>query len=193
MPIEEEKTEEIPLELPKEEEAKKKVKKNDNQKELIEELAQLKDKLAKIEEEKLLKDQDKEKVISHLQKEATKYKSEVNKVRSQYAYKEVTNQIKTEALKQGCINPDKLIKLLPEEDLKTLTVDEEFRVDQESLKSIIEKAKKEHEDIGLFGTKKVNFNASLPSSTPTLKPIDNSSSTAEISHTLASILGQRWK
>jgi hypothetical protein len=184
---------EVPQELPKEDESKKKVKKQDNTKELLDEMTQLKEKLAKYEEEKLLKDQDREKVISTLQKEVNKYKSESMKTKSQFAYKEVTNQIKTEALKQGCINPEKLIKLLPEEDLKTLTVDEQFNIDQDALKNIIEKAKKDHEDIGLFGTKRVNFTASLPDNSPMSKPINMSSTPKEISLTLGSLLAQNYK
>ena len=58
------------------------------------------------------------------------------------AWKTVTSAIKTEAMKQGFKNTDRLIKLFDKEDLESLRV-QNGEIDSESLAALIERAKRD--------------------------------------------------
>lgn len=64
------------------------------------------------------------------------------------AWNTVTSQIKEAATVEGCMSPDKLLKLLDKSDLKALEVKEEsgqIKVNADDLKRLMEKARKENE------------------------------------------------
>ena len=81
----------------------------------------------------------------------------------------VTSTVKTEALKQGCKNPDKLIKLFDKEDFSMLQT-ENGQIMPQSLNALMEKAKKENDF--LFGGTNVRVNDAVPStSVPRVKTV----------------------
>lgn len=75
----------------------------------------------------------------------------------------VKSSVKTEAVKAGCSNPDKLIKLLSKEDYEILQADADgYSFKRESLQSLIDKAKKENDF--LFKKPEVKVNDLSPKS-----------------------------
>lgn len=104
-----------------------------------------------------------EKLVQQLKEENETLKTNVKKERETYLWERVTSGIKTEALKAGCHNPDKLIKLLDRNDFEALQADADgYNLRQESLMSLIEKAKKENSF--LFNASTVKINDVSPSS-----------------------------
>lgn len=84
--------------------------------------------------------------------------------RGAYAFKVVSSQLETEAAKAGCLNPQALVKIASAEGLiNDLEVNEAFEVDQQSLKTAIEKAQKEHHY--LFGKQTPSVKDGVPTGT----------------------------
>jgi hypothetical protein len=75
-------------------------------------------------------------------------KKEIETREKKEAWNTVTSQIKDAAMSEGCMSPDKLLKLLDKSDLKALEVMEEsgkIKVNTDDLKRLMEKARKENE------------------------------------------------
>lgn len=87
----------------------------------------------------------------------TKYKTTVEKSQ----WEKVTGSIKSEALKAGCLNPDKLIRLLDKQDFETLRA-EDGEIGAESLNQLMEKVKRENDF--LFKKASVQVNDATPAS-----------------------------
>lgn len=107
-------------------------------------LSQLESELEKIRQEKDLAEGNKDKVIEELKKHNDLLKSEFNKTKQTYAWSTLTGEIKREALKNGCKDPDKLIRLMSDEDLSSIEVGDNFSIDPGSLKEVIERSKKDN-------------------------------------------------
>lgn len=86
-----------------------------------------------------------------------KYKTTVEKSQ----WEKVTGSIKSEALKAGCLNPDKLIRLLDKQDFETLRA-EDGEIRAESLNQLMEKVKRENDF--LFKKASVQVNDATPAS-----------------------------
>ena len=111
--------------------------------------AELEAELQKLRQEKDLLDGNKDKVIDDLKKRYESLESEFKKTKHTYAWSTLTNEIKREAIKHGCKDPDKFIRLMDDEDLKAIEVGEDFKISNESLEKVINKGKKEN--FFLFG------------------------------------------
>lgn len=104
---------------------------------------------------------DYEKLKQSLLQENETLKQTLKKKDESYLWERVTSGIKTESLKAGCTDPDKLIKLLDKNDFLSLQSEADgYTLKQESLKSLVEKAKKEN--FFLFPTQKVEINDATP-------------------------------
>jgi hypothetical protein len=106
--------------------------------------AELEAELQKIKQEKDLADGNKDKVISELMKKAETLENEFKKTKSTYAWSALTGEIKRTAAKHGCKDPEKLIKLMDDEDFNSIEVGEDFSIKQETLENVINKSKKEN-------------------------------------------------
>jgi len=126
------------------------------------ELSDLKAQLADIEQGKAIAEGRKDDVIKSLREENNSIKTNLKEVKKNYAWNSVESQIVNEAVKQGCVNPTKLIRLLDREDLEGIEVSDDFSVNKEDLVRLVEKSKQENSDIGLFGKKTVNVNHAVP-------------------------------
>lgn len=126
------------------------------------ELNEVRSRLENIELEKKQAEGNKDEVIQELRSKLTEAEKAQQKIKHTYAWNTLEGQIKTAAVQQGCVNPDKLIRLLEEDDLKAIEVGDDFRVNSDDLTRLVEKAKKDHSDIGLFGKKNVNVNDVTP-------------------------------
>lgn len=107
-------------------------------------LSEYEAKLQKLEEERLEKDGKLQELLESYKKKTTELETRLEKTNKQYAWSTLTGEIKREALKFGCKDPDKLIKLMSDDDLRTIEVGENFSINPASLKEVIEKNKKEN-------------------------------------------------
>jgi len=101
--------------------------------ELLGKTKKLKDELAEMQEWKRqqeLADQERkgdlQGVIESLREENSKLKTEKGEVQKNYAFTTFSEQNKRAAAKEGCTNPDKLLKLMTAEQMKSVEVDDSF-------------------------------------------------------------------
>lgn len=111
--------------------------------------------LEKLRVEKLEAEGKKDELISSYKKRLDELESKVKQKDQMYAWTTLTGEIKREAMKVGCKDPDKLIRLLSDDDLKSIEVGEDFRINNDSLKEVIEKSKKENYFLFESSTKQV--------------------------------------
>jgi hypothetical protein len=110
---------------------------------LKEELDGVQAKLKAIEDSKLQEQGQFKEAFEKAKKEAEDLKAMSKKQQATYAYKVVTSQVKEEAIKAGCVDPDAFIKLASANGLlNDLEPDDEFNVKSEDVKAIVEKAQK---------------------------------------------------
>jgi hypothetical protein len=97
-------------------------------------------------------------VITSLRQQLSEEKAARTKSEKTFAWNSVVGQIKSEAVKQGCINGDKFVKLLGQDQLAGIEVGDDYKVNSEDMARIIADGIKENSDIGLFTKKTVNIN-----------------------------------
>lgn len=119
-------------------------------------------------------------LIESLREQLNEKESALKKTNASFAWKAVSSNIKEAAVREGCVNPEKLIKLLDESDLKALEVGEDYKVNPDDLKRLIENAKKEHADIGLFKGSNFKVNDVTPKIVTAKKKNINEMSVAEL-------------
>ena len=103
-----------------------------------------------------------EQVLTSYKSELEKTKEALKKERESYLWERVTSGIKTEAVRAGCQNPEKLIRLLDKDDFQSLHSEDGYSIKQDSLQALIEKAKKENDF--LFKKPEVKINDASPTS-----------------------------
>lgn len=81
--------------------------------------------------------------------------------RKKYAWERITSGLKIEATKNNCIDPDAFIKLLDDSDFDALQVEDGYKLNQDSVKRLIEEKKKQN--FYLFQGKPVVVNDRTPS------------------------------
>ncbi len=114
-----------------------------------------------------------EELISSLRDQLSESQNEAKELKSSFAWKTVKGQIENEALNQGCVNTSAFVKLMSKDDLKSIEVDNDFNVNADDLKRVVEQNKSSFKDIGLFKKEKVNVNDVTSSNTrPPAKPLD---------------------
>jgi phage antirepressor YoqD-like protein len=121
-------------------------------------------KIDEFEKTELEKQGRKDELIDKLKKELNERDSKLKESHTTFAYRALTEQIKGEAEKMGCVNADKLLKLIGQEDLAGIKIDSKYNADREAIKNMLERAKEEHSDIGLFGIKTTKINDVVPGS-----------------------------
>lgn len=99
------------------------------------ELDELRRKASELENEKLESQGKQSELIDSLKKQVAERDQKLNQKTAQYAQNVIFSAIKAEAVRQGCIDPEALIKLA---DMNSLEVDTEtFTVSQEDLNRLI--------------------------------------------------------
>lgn len=121
-------------------------------------------------------------IIENLKSKLSETENKYMTTKKEALWKDVTGAIKNEASKAGCINPDKLIRLLDKNDFNTLQ-SEDGTLMQDSVKALVEKAKKE--DYYLFSKGNVPMMDATPM-TGVDKPNLSKLSKEEILHLLKS-------
>lgn len=117
-----------------------------------------------LQEEKLEREGKIEELNATYKTERDQYKSQLEKTKQQYAWNSLTNSIKAEASKHGCLDTDLLIKAIEDDDLKRINVGEDFSIDMESLNSVIADTKKKRPM--LFKSQSVPVANGTPSTKP---------------------------
>jgi len=104
-----------------------------------ERMTELETQLSELTNKRLESEGNKDELITKLRTELTSTKDTRQKETAKYAYKVITDQVKLEAVRLGCLDSDALVKLA---ELDELEVDENFNVDNESTKRIVEDIRK---------------------------------------------------
>lgn len=97
--------------------------------------AELKRRLDEAEAAKLTEQGNFKEIAEKAQKKAAELEKELKSTKGSFAFKSVSNQVATEALRLGCIDTDALIKLT---DLSDLEVKEDYSVEPDSIKSLLD-------------------------------------------------------
>jgi hypothetical protein len=121
-------------------------------------LAELKAQLELKQQQEAEKEGRKDEVIASLRKQLDETKSKFDETYKTFAWNTLEAQIKQKALQMNCTNPDALIRLMSDEDLKSIEVGDGFSVNNDDLVRVIDKAKKEFGEINLFKKSKPNIN-----------------------------------
>lgn len=101
----------------------------------------LEQKLNSLEVEKMAAEGNKDELIEKLQDQARNLQDSLKKKDQAYAFATLGAQVKTEAAKMGCQDPDSLVKLM---DLSGVPVDpESYRGDADNIRMLVEDKKKE--------------------------------------------------
>lgn len=106
--------------------------------------SELEEKVSTLTLEKTQAEGNKDEAINSLKKQNDELKGKLDKTTKTFAWTTLTGQIKQEATKQGCKDPEKLIRLMDDEDLRSIEIGENFAIDSSSVKAVIEKSKKEN-------------------------------------------------
>lgn len=149
------------------------------------ELAELKAQMKTINDEKLMAEGNKDEVITSLRGELDTIKKTSKEKEDAFNRNTVFSQIKEAAAKKGCKNPDALLKLMSTDDLNTIEVYDDYKVNTEDLNRVLEKTDKDYSEIKLFG-KSVKVDDLTPGSkiVSSKKSLDQMS-TAELEAELA--------
>ena len=137
----------------------------DEKKKISSENAELKARLEAIENDKLESQGKYADINKSLKDKLSEVEKKLQDTTKTYAYASVTSVIKQKALEMGAVNADKVLKLMDKSDLELITIDDNFKPDIDAINMVLEKMKKENEDIGLFkrnvpATKDVTPNSS---------------------------------
>lgn len=138
---------------------------------LKESLDEVEAKLKAIEDSKLQEQGQFKEAFEKAKKESEELKTQNKKLQATYAYRVVTAQVKEEAIKAGCVDPDAFIKLASANGLlNDLEPDDDFNVKSEDVKSIVEKAQKNM--TYLFGKQAPSVKDGIPSKPQAGNPLD---------------------
>lgn len=112
-----------------------------------------------------------EEVINSLREENKRLKNENTLTKQNFAYSKFEDQVKSFAVKEGCVNPDKLLRLMTKEQIKAVEITDNFEANKDDLKRLMTTLKEEHADIGLFKATSANFTPVTGTSKPEKKSL----------------------
>jgi hypothetical protein len=127
-------------------------------------LSELEKELVTLRDEKNLAEGKKEEVLVSQKKRIEELEKTLRTKDQTYAWSTLTGEIKRESMKYGCKDPDKLIRLMSDDDLKSIEVGEDFSINKDTLKEVIERSKKEN--YFLFGETQKITTVGKPSNSP---------------------------
>lgn len=97
--------------------------------------------IRKLEEEKLIRENDQKALAEKYKTEANEWKSKFENSHNSFTWTTLESGVKSEALKQGCNDPDLLLRAFDKEDLEKIQMKEGYKLDNESLKSVVNEFK----------------------------------------------------
>jgi len=108
-------------------------------------LEEMKSELEKLRTEKLQAEGKKDELLEDYKTKYETAKKELTEKDQKFAWSKISSAIETEALKHGCLNTKKFLQLLNDNELSSLELDDNYSVNEQSLKSLIEQGKKEND------------------------------------------------
>jgi DNA repair exonuclease SbcCD ATPase subunit len=111
-------------------------------------LKELESRFQNVEESKLESEGKKDELVNSLRSRLEEKEKNLQSVQQKYAMTTLTDQLKSKAIQMGCkpAYADKLIRLMDSNDLKSIQVDDNYRVNMQDLEVVLDKAKKEVPD-----------------------------------------------
>jgi len=119
-------------------------------KKVQEQLAELAKERDAANQNKLQAEGKKDEVIEALRKQMAEKDKTLETKTNAYAWNVVSAQIKSELAREGCVNPDKALRLIDKEELAGIEVSDDYLVNIEDLKRVVDKVRTENADIRLF-------------------------------------------
>lgn len=110
-------------------------------------------KLKDLEANQLHAEGKKDELLTNYKKRVDELEGSLSTTKKSFAWNTVVGEIKREALRQGCLNPEKLLRLMSDETLNSIEIDDNFSVAVESVKRAVEESKKENGFIFSSGSK----------------------------------------
>lgn len=131
--------------------------------ELLAKQAELKSQLAELEnfknqaeQARLEKEGNLGELVNSLREQLKKANEEKTSIKKNYAFTSVKDQIQSLAKEAGCVRPDILLGLAKEDHFKQIQIDDNFKVNIDDARRVIDLMKEEFKDIGLFKQKDIN-------------------------------------
>jgi len=145
---------------------------------------QLENKLRDYEQRDLQSKGQYEEVILSLKGEVGELKGQIAKRDEAYIMSKVESAVKTKALELGCVNPDKLLRLLDSEKIRGLEIDSNYNVSSRDVEYLVNEGKKENDF--LFRKNKANVTDADPVEKPivALPKTINKMSNAELENAI---------
>lgn len=119
-----------------------------------ERLSQMETKLKAYEQRDLEHKGNYEEVVTSLREQVSDLQTQVKSRDEAYVMSKVESAIKTKALEAGCVNPDKLMRLLDNERIRSLEVNDKYEVSAQDVDYLITEAAKDNDF--LFKKSKAN-------------------------------------
>jgi hypothetical protein len=127
---------------------------------------------SRLKEYELLEEEKKgnaSKVIEELKERSRKLETDLKSRDFLYAKGNIQHAIEQQAKDLGCLDVAAFTKLLGEEKMDIVSLDDNYKPSAEDIKMIVEDGMKQYEKIGLFG-KNINLVDAIPNSRPMHTP-----------------------
>lgn len=139
-------------------------------------LEELESRIMQTEQQKLEAEGKKDELIESLRSQLGEREEKLKDVTSTFAYRSVTEQVRAEAAKLGCVDSSALVKLL---DLGEVDIDSEtFSANSEQIQGLLEQSKQKYPY--LFGKPAPKFAEGVPSSNQKFEVDTSKMSAAEL-------------
>lgn len=104
-----------------------------------------------------------QKVIEKLKSENKELKTKYSQDRYSYAVSKIEDSVKLISQGLGCKDPDTFYRLIDQDEIKTIEVDDRFNASKKDIEEIVTKNMKKYEHLGFF-EKRVNIVDKAPNS-----------------------------
>lgn len=136
----------------------------DQEKALRQRLQEAEEKLRATEQAKLEAEGNKDELIQSLKTQVEEFKTKTAEEKAARAKEKISSQVQKRALEMGCVDPDLVTELV---DFSRLSVDESYRVGEDSLILALDKLKRDK--AYLFNQRKAAVIDGAPQATHTLQ------------------------
>lgn len=130
--------------------------------------------LKQIKEKQLEGSEDKNKLVDYLRNQNAELEKQIQGMNEKFELREkdyaknwVVSAVKNKALQEGCVHPDKLMRLIDSNELNSLRIDSEYNVNSEDLEMLLSKAKKDNPFF--FGEQKADVKDLEPNQEPDIQ------------------------
>lgn len=141
---------------------------------------ELQDRLKQLEEEKLQAEGNKDQLIENYKKQLQETNQKLSSTQKNYAWNVTTRELKSIARELGANTPAKqeaIIKLLPNDVLSQFEVDENYNLDREQAKNLMQEWKKSNLDVIQWE----NSSKKFVNGNPSKKPIEKEENLSKLS------------